>query len=498
MAAQKNSEMQHDKGVVQTKHANFEENLAETLLSPEEEKRLLRKIDLWLLPVMAMSYLFQLLDKTALASTAIMGLQTDLHLKGSEYSWASAIYYFGYLVASYPVAMLMVRWKVGKVIAVCVFSWGVVFMLTATCFNDKGLLVNRFFLGVFESGLAPGLTVIVSMWYKRSEQPLRHAAWFLGNTGGGIFGSLILYAISHIHTIRPWKGVFVIFGTATIAWSVGVFFLLPDTPMTAWFLSVEDRKKAVVRVKENMTGIKNDKVKRAQIAEALLDVKSWLIVALQLAANIPNGAVSTFSSIVIQGFGFSTFETLLLGSVSYVLMIILVLISTGGSSYFRNSRTYFMAFNLSVSVAGTAMVRYVPGNQKWTRFAGTVLSGGFIANFPLIMSLQSGNFGGFTKKTTVNAMSFVAYCGGNIIGPQLFFKKEAPAYQSGFLALMVCLAFGFAMCWVTRFYLMWENQRRDRLVSTDEVAAFEEARGGVMVNLTDLTDKEIPHFRYVY
>lgn len=95
-------------------------------------------------------------------------------------------------------------------------------------------------------------------------------------------------------------------------------------------------------------------------------------------------------------------------------------------------------------------------------------------------------------------MSFVAYCGGNIIGPQLFFKKEAPAYQSGFLALMVCLAFGFAMCWVTRSYLMWENQRRDRLVSTDEVAAFEEARGGVMVNLTDLTDKEIPHFRYVY
>lgn len=63
-----------------------------------------------------------------------------------------------------------------------------------------------------------------------------------------------------------------------------------------------------------------------------------------------------------------------------------------------------MAFNLLISVAGTAMVRYVPENQKWTRFAGTVLSGGFAANFPLIMSLQSGNFGGFTKKTTVNAM----------------------------------------------------------------------------------------------
>lgn len=66
---------------------------------------------------MAVSYMFQYLDKTALSFTAIMGLRDDLHLSGSDFSWASSIYYFGYLVASYPVGMLMVRWKVGKTIA---------------------------------------------------------------------------------------------------------------------------------------------------------------------------------------------------------------------------------------------------------------------------------------------------------------------------------------------------------------------------------------------
>lgn len=63
---------------------------------------------------------------------------------------------------------------------------------------------------------------------------------------------------------------------------------------------------------------------------------------------------------------------------------------------------------------------------------------------------------------------------------------------------MICLALGFTMCWVIRFYLMWENSRRDRLVSAEAVAAFDEARHGMMVNLTDMTDKEIPQFRYVY
>ncbi|KAG8405861.1 hypothetical protein J3459_020912 [Metarhizium acridum] len=65
-------------------------------LTPEEDKRILGKIDRWLLPVMAFSYLFQFLDKSALGFTAIMGLRTDLRLTGEGYSWSSGIYYFGY------------------------------------------------------------------------------------------------------------------------------------------------------------------------------------------------------------------------------------------------------------------------------------------------------------------------------------------------------------------------------------------------------------------
>jgi hypothetical protein len=94
--------------------------------------------------------------------------------------------------------------------------------------------------------------------------------------------------------------------------------------------------------------------------------------------------------------------------------------------------------------------------------------------------------------------SFIAYCAGNIIGPQLFFQGEAPTYQSGFLALLICLALAFITCWVMRFYLIWENSRRDRAVTAEEIAAFDEERHGVMVNMTDKTDREIPNFRYVY
>lgn len=71
--------------------------------------------------------------------------------------------------------------------------------------NYKGLLAARFFLGAAESVIAPSLAVLVSMWYKKSEQPLRHGVWFLGNVTAGFFASLLAYAISHIQGFSPWK-----------------------------------------------------------------------------------------------------------------------------------------------------------------------------------------------------------------------------------------------------------------------------------------------------
>jgi hypothetical protein len=89
--------------------------------------------------------------------------------------------------------------------------------------------------------------------------------------------------------------VFLIFGAITIFWAVILFFWLPDTPMTARFLSKEDRHKAVIRVQENMTGIKTSEFKSQQFIEALLDLKCWALVFVQITSSIPNGRVSSLS-----------------------------------------------------------------------------------------------------------------------------------------------------------------------------------------------------------
>lgn len=53
--------------------------------------------------------------------TAILGLRTDLHLVGQDYSWASSLFYFGYLTASGLVAILLVRLPVGRFMSIAMY-----------------------------------------------------------------------------------------------------------------------------------------------------------------------------------------------------------------------------------------------------------------------------------------------------------------------------------------------------------------------------------------
>jgi MFS family permease len=78
-------------------------------------------------------------------------------------------------------------------------------MLTVLTKNASGLWAARFFLGFVESAIAPSMSLIISMWYKRSEQPIRQAAWFMGNVLGGLVGGLLGYGIGHVDSIAPWK-----------------------------------------------------------------------------------------------------------------------------------------------------------------------------------------------------------------------------------------------------------------------------------------------------
>ncbi|KAJ5578610.1 uncharacterized protein N7459_007574 [Penicillium hispanicum] len=468
-------------------------------LSSEDDRRILRKIDLCLIPLLFFSYLFQYLDKQAMNYSAILGLRTDMHLVGQDYSWATSLFYFGYLSASGAVAMLIIRLPIGRFMSVGMGLWAAILLLTVLCKSASGLWAARFFLGFVEASIAPSMSLIISMWYKRSEQSIRQTAWFMGNVTGGLVGGLLGYAVGHIHTIAAWKALFIIFGSTTFAWSILCYFALPDGPIGAWFLSKEDQIKAVERVQDNLTGIKSHHIKRYQVIEALVDPKTWLLALFQFTQNVPNGGVGSFASIVVEGFGFTTLDTLLVQMIGTGFQIVFVAMSTIGSTYLANTRTYWMLFNTIMALIGSVMIRQIDAEHIWARFMGYCLIIAFSASFPLTMTMISNNTAGFTKKSTVTAVVFVAYCAGNIVGPQIMFAREAPSYPSGFAGMLVCFACSAVIALLLRFYCIWENSKRDAAaVAVGDLAEDGAPVPSAALNLMDKTDREIPQFRYAY
>lgn len=79
---------------------------------------------------------------------------------------------------------------------------------------------------------------------------------------------------------------------------------LPNEPFSAWWLNDRQRCIAVMRIAQNRTGVQNKKFIASQAKEALLDIKTWIVLFINIGLNIPNGGTATFSSIIINGLGF--------------------------------------------------------------------------------------------------------------------------------------------------------------------------------------------------
>lgn len=156
--------------------------------------------------------------------------------------------------------------------------WSVVTMCTGAAKDFTGLILARFFLGVFEATILPSFVLITQMWWSRREQSYRTIAYQIANSVAAILGPLLSYAIGKASygspTIKQYQGIFIFMGGLSLAIAPIVWFLMPNSPTTAKFLkNGDDRIIALDRLKENNTGTKSSTFKWSQVWETYRDPK---------------------------------------------------------------------------------------------------------------------------------------------------------------------------------------------------------------------------------
>ncbi|ORY08602.1 major facilitator superfamily domain-containing protein [Clohesyomyces aquaticus] len=459
-------------------------------MTAEDEKRLVRKIDWMIMPLMWGCYVLQYLDKTLINYAAVMGLYDDANINTDQFSNLALFFYVSYLALEFPHGYGMQRLPTAKYLGLMVSLWGVIVAVTSACKNYGALVATRILLGWFESAVAPSLILITAMWYKKKEQPPRVGFWYLGTGTGTIIGSLISFGFQHYtsKSFTSWQIMFLVVGIITVATGVLVVFLLPDNPMSSR-LTPAEKVWAIERLREKQTGIENKHLKRYQVLECLKDPQTWMLSLITISSNVPNGAVSSYQATLIKGFGFNSKTTALLQLPSGCCSVISILMATYLAGRF-DQRGLNIITLLVPGILGGALMAFLPGDNKAGKLIGIYLTNCIGASLPLLYSWVSANFAGHTKKVTMNAILLMSFCAGNMIGPLTFRKKDAPDFVPAKIAIIVTCAFAGAMTAVLRMYYLWENRGRDKLVETEGVAH------RANMEFLDLTDRENKEFRY--
>ncbi|KAH6857151.1 major facilitator superfamily domain-containing protein [Chaetomium sp. MPI-CAGE-AT-0009] len=222
--------------------------------SDPAERKLVRKIDFFILTFCCLSYFLNYLDRTNLANAYVSGMKEDLGFQGDQLNQINTCFTIGYVLGQIPSNLSLHYVKPRYFFPAMMVIWAGLTMVTASVHSPQAIMVIRFFQGIAEATTFVGTHYILGSWYTERELGKRSgiftASGLAGTMIGGFIQSGIYTSMDNRHGLRGWRWLFLIDGIITLPVAVYGFFLFPDTPSTttACYLSPTERQLAVSRL----------------------------------------------------------------------------------------------------------------------------------------------------------------------------------------------------------------------------------------------------------
>ncbi|KAH8807654.1 permease of the major facilitator superfamily [Xylogone sp. PMI_703] len=456
-----------------------------------DHKKLVRKIDLRLMPIMFFAILLFSLDKLTLSYSSVMGIQKSRNLTSDQYSWLGSIFSLGYLVANIPCAVIIQKVPLSKWIVFTMSIWGTILCMMAVGPSFGSLFAVRLLLGVFEASITPVFVIMTGMWYQKHEQAKRLGIWYSGSGMANVVGGLIAWGIAaptaHTGSLTSWQLMYVVFGCLTVLLAFIFFFVVPDSQLNTRFLSTAEKVVAIERIRVNQQGIGNRKFKWCQVRELMLDPRTYIYFIIQFVFNIGTGAITTFGSLVITSMGYSKRDALIQNMPLGAAQFVAVLLCCFMADRMKDRNLWALISSLLGLFFGALC--YGLTNNNVGSLVAFQLQAFNVPTYILTFGMVSENTAGHTKKVLTNAILLLGSTSGTLTGPQI--TKNDPTYRRVKLAIWVCPLLVCFFLVILRAINVLENRRRDRAA---------EARGGIShvenSEFMDLTDGENPEFRY--
>ncbi|KAH8700118.1 major facilitator superfamily domain-containing protein [Talaromyces proteolyticus] len=396
-------------------------------------------------------------------------------MTGDQYLTGLTLYFIGYVLFEIPCNIILKRTTPRLWLPTITLFWGIVATLLGVVQNYAGYLTSRFFLGVTESGLFPGVVFYLSMWYKRNEQHYRISLFFSAASLAGAFGGILAWGIGHMKGVggyNGWRWIFILEGLLTVVVSVLAYFFVHNYPSTAEFLTEEEREYIQFRLKYDNDATRDESFTWAAVLTAFKDPKVWLYGLGFHTVSLPLYTLSLFLPSIISGLGYSNASAQLLTVPPYAVAFILVVVVAVYSEK-THLRAPFIMGSSALGIIGYIIL--LSTHSSGSSYVGTIFAAaGIYPSTAIVLSWPANNVSGQTKRAVANAMQISIGNLGAVMGTQLYRSEWSPRYFVGHSLALAYLAANIAVTGTLWLVLSRENEKKAEIRRTQNIASLEE------------------------
>ncbi|KAK4968200.1 hypothetical protein LTR42_009483 [Elasticomyces elasticus] len=412
-------------------------NTGEPALDLHVIRKLRLKMDLIILPTLAIMYTFNSLDRSNLGNAKTAGLAKDTKLKADEYNLLLTLYYVMFVIFGPLMASFTKVCSAKVALPAMMLAFGVASSATAAAKSFGGLAACRILVGIFESGFLASVVFYLSKWYTRTEIASRIAIFYSGAVIASAFGGLIAYGMFQISPsggLFVWSYLFILEGCLTCLIAIAAYFILPQDISRAYFLSVAEKEMAETRIRLESMENRNDKWVWSEAISEFKTVHGWARIVIGMAVGILPNASANFLAIMTVRLGYSVTKTNLYTVAPAATAAAFLLALSYSSDRFRE-RGFHMIVPLGLSIVGYAILLSVDvETQKGIGYGAiffctigaypmsVIFSAWTVSNIP---NLNARAFTTGVMLACLNSMGLVA--------SNIFLTEEAPRYGTALI-----------------------------------------------------------------
>ncbi|KAL9085844.1 MAG: hypothetical protein Q9159_004509 [Coniocarpon cinnabarinum] len=405
------------------------------LYTPDEERRIIRKLDRRVVTFMSFLYLLSFLDR---------------------YNYLTPHVY----------------------ISLCVLAWGLIASLQSLTTSFTQMLILRLLLGVSEAAFSPGVPYYLSFFYRREELAFRAGMQVSAAPLAASFAGSLAWVITRLGQngpLAPWRLLFLVEGFPSVLVAVVAWNVIADSPKKARFLTVRERRIAQVRLQgrksardvkasEEARAVVKQKVDWARIWATVKDPKCYLTALMFLNCNIAFASMPVFLPTIVREMGYTSLTSQALSAPPYLVSFVTVLLTAALSDRTQSRGPYVIFHALLASssylLLSLSSTLHIPNILRYL-LVYPACAGFFSAITIIITWTMNNQPSSEGKGVGMTILNLVGQC-GPLIGTRAFPDEDAPFYGRGMGVCAGAMGAVFILAVVLRWVLRSENLRSVR------------------------------------